>query len=225
MRKKIKKIIFITKVTVCALFVLVMSLNVIVSVSASRHIMDVDNCEKSVCVIVLGAGVRSDGSPTLMLKDRLDTAIMLYKNEVADKLLMSGDHHTAGYDEVNVMKQYAIDAGVPSEDIFMDHAGLSTYDTMNRAKNVFCLDKAIIVTQQYHLWRAVYLARSFDIDAVGVPAINDNYSLRYKVPNNIRECVARCKDFFYACFKPNTTIMGEEIPITSQSNGDVTNDK
>ena len=107
----------------------------------------------------------------------------------------------------------------------MDHAGLSTYDTMNRAKNIFCLDEAIIVTQNYHLYRAVYLARSFGIDAVGVPAINDTYAMKYRVPNNLREMVARCKDFLYSIFKPDTTIMGDLIPITPESNGDVTNDK
>ena len=224
--KKFSKLAFkITAIAVITGICLVLALNIIVTVSAAQHFEDVDTCEKSVCVIVLGAGVRSDGTPTLMLKDRLDTAIMLYEDGKADKLLMSGDHHTMGYDEVNVMKQYAIDAGVPSEDIYMDHAGLSTYDTMNRAKNIFGLDKAIIVTQNYHLYRAVYLARSFGIDASGVPAINDNYALKYKVPNNIREMVARCKDFFYAMIKPDTTIMGEPIPITSDSNGDVTNDK
>lgn len=198
--------------------------NLIVIISSSFHITEPKECEKSVCAIVLGAGVRSDGTPTWMLRDRLDVAIKLYQDAKVDKLLMSGDHHTKGYDEVNVMKQYAIDKGVPSEDIFMDHAGLSTYDTMNRAKNIFCVDKAVVVTQKYHLYRAVYIARSFGIDACGVATENNDYGTYQFIINNTRESIARCKDFLFCVFKPDTTIMGEKIPITSDANGDVTND-
>lgn len=225
MKKKLKIILIVLLAIVLAVALAYFTFNAIVMLSASAHITEADECDDSVCAIVLGAGVRGDGTPTWMLRDRLDTAIALYENGTVDKLLMSGDHHTAGYDEVNVMKQYAIDAGVPSEDIFLDHAGLCTYDTMNRAKNIFCLEKAVVVTQKYHLYRAVFLARSFGIDAQGVATENNDYGTYQFVLNNTRESIARCKDLLYSIFKPNTTIMGDLIPITPDSNGDVTNDK
>ena len=225
MKKKLKIILIALISAVLAVALAYFAFNAIVVLSASSHITTMDECEESVCAIVLGAGVRADGSPTWMLRDRLDTAIKLYEDGKVDKILMSGDHHTTSYDEVNNMKQYAIDAGVPSEDIFMDHAGLCTYDTMNRAKNIFCLEKAIIVTQEYHLYRAVFLARSFGIDAQGVATDNNDYGTYQFIHNNIRESIARCKDFLYSIFKPDTTIMGDLIPITPESNGDVTNDK
>ena len=225
MKKKLKIALLTFLCAVLTVFVAWLTLNLIVVISASAHINEPQEAENSVCAIVLGAGVRSNGEPTWMLRDRLDMAIQLYEDGKVQKILMSGDHHTEGYDEVNVMKQYAIDKGVASEDVFMDHAGLSTYDTMNRAKNIFCLDKAIIVTQKYHLYRAVYLARSFGIDASGVATANNDYGAYQFVLNNTRESIARCKDFLYCIFKPDTTIMGPEIPITPDASGDVTNDK
>ena len=96
------------------------------------------------CILVLGAGIRADGSPTPMLKDRLDTAIEVYKSGAAPKLLMSGDHSREDYDEVQTMKDYAIDKGVPSEDIFMDHAGFSTYESLYRARDIFQAQNIVI---------------------------------------------------------------------------------
>ena len=119
------------------------------------------------CILILGAGVWGD-QPSHMLEDRLKTGIMLYKNGVSDRLLMSGDHGQIQYDEVNVMKKYAMDAGVPSEHIFMDHAGFSTYDSMYRARDTFLAKKVVIVTQEYHLYRALYAAKGLGLDAVGV---------------------------------------------------------
>ena len=100
------------------------------------------------CIIVLGAGVRSDGSPSPMLQDRINTGIELYENGVSDRILMSGDHTKKGYDEVNIMKDYAINKGIPSENVFMDHAGISTYDSIYRAKEIFLAEKILIVTQE-----------------------------------------------------------------------------
>ena len=114
------------------------------------------------CIIVLGAGLWDD-KPSPMLKDRLEKGISLYKAGAAPKLLMSGDHGRTGYNEVQVMKQYAIDAGVPSEDIFMDHAGFSTYESMIRARDIFGVTSPIVVTQKYHLYRAVYIGKSLGI--------------------------------------------------------------
>ncbi len=173
------------------------------------------------CILVLGAGVREGGKPSLMLSDRLNTSIALYEYDVCDRLLMSGDHGRVEYDEVNVMKSIAVEAGVPSEHVFMDHAGFSTYDSLYRAKHIFQAERVIIVTQQYHLYRALYIARSLGIEAIGVAAPGENYyGQTYR---EVREMAARTKDFLLTITKPEATIMGEAIPVSGD--GNVTNDK
>lgn len=201
----------------------VLGVNAYVCLSAADCILSPEDAagrEPADCIIVLGCQVRSDGTPSHMLSDRLDRGIELYKQGVAPKIIMSGDHGQTDYDEVNTMKQYAIDAGVPSEDIFMDHAGFSTYETICRAKEVFGVKSAVIVTQEYHLYRTLYIAQQFDIDAIGVNADYRTYSGQLK--RDIREVLARCKDFATCIYKPNPTYLGETIPVFG--NGDVTND-
>lgn len=173
------------------------------------------------CILVLGAGVRADGSPSHMLTDRILTGISLYEAGVSPKLLMSGDHGRVEYDEVNCMKDFAIGKGVPSEDIFMDHAGFSTYDSLYRAKEVFGAEKVVIVTQQYHLYRALYIAKSLGLDAVGVSA--DLRTYMGQSMREIRELLARTKDFAYTVTKPHPVFLGD--PISLNGSGDVTNDK
>ena len=173
------------------------------------------------CIVVLGCQVRSDGTPSHMLEDRLKRGVALYELGAAPKLLMSGDHGTAQYDEVDAMKRYAVEAGIPSADVFMDHAGFSTYETMNRAINVFEADKIIIVTQQYHLYRALYVARALGIEAYGVPADYRQYS--GQLVRDVREILARIKDFGMAILQPDPTYLGEVIPISG--NGELTHDE
>ena len=172
------------------------------------------------CILVLGAGVWSGGRPSHMLADRLDVAIDAYKAGGAPKLLMSGDHGRKEYDEVNVMKDYAIEAGVPSEDVFMDHAGFSTYESIYRARDVFLAERVLIVTQGYHLYRALYVARSLGLEAEGVAA--DLRPYRGQRYYDLREVLARCKDFAMCIFKPLPTYLGEAIPVSGS--GDLTND-
>ncbi|SCP98301.1 SanA/YdcF family protein [Anaerobium acetethylicum] len=172
------------------------------------------------CILVLGAGVRDDGTPSLMLEERLNEGVALWKAGASDRLLMSGDHGRADYDEVNVMKKYAIDKGIPSGNIFMDHAGFSTYESMYRARDIFKAEKIIVVTQQYHLYRALYIAESLGIDAFGVAF--DTKSYKGETYREAREILARVKDFFYVMFEPEPTYLGEEIPISGD--GDRTND-
>ena len=171
------------------------------------------------CILVLGAGVRNDGSPSHMLEDRLLTGIDLYNAGITRTLLMSGDHGHKDYDEVNCMKNYAAAAGIPTEHIFMDHAGFSTYESMYRAKEVFGAEKIIIVTQEYHLYRALYVAEALGLDAVGVSADLRTYygqSMR-----ETRELAARVKDFLYTIFRPEPTYLGDPIDLTGD--GNVTN--
>lgn len=170
------------------------------------------------CILVLGAGVRNDGSPSDMLRDRIDTGMSLYLSDAAPKLLMSGDHGREGYDEVNVMRDRALAAGAESADVFMDHAGFSTYDSLYRARDVFGVKRVIIVTQSYHLPRALYIARSLGLEAVGVSA--DLYTYFGQAGRDIREMAARTKDMLYCWFKPSPTYLGEMIPISG--NGEAT---
>ena len=186
----------------------------ILTVEAAAELNDVD------CILVLGASVYGD-SPSPMLADRVQRGVDVYKaGGGTTKLLMSGDHGGEYYDEVNVMKKYAKDEGVPSEDIFMDHAGFSTYDSMYRARSVFGAKKVIIVTQRYHLYRAVYIAKKLGMDAYGVA---EDISYGGQTKRDIREFFARGKDFVVGYLKPKSTIGGGHIDLAG--NGDVTNDK
>lgn len=172
------------------------------------------------CILVLGCKVHSDGAPSAMLEDRLRRGVELFHAGAAPKLLMSGDHGTMTYNEVQSMKQYAIDHEIPSSDIFMDHAGFSTYESIYRARDIFQAKKIIIVTQEYHLHRALYIAAALGIEAYGVDADYRSYS--GQTARDIREILARNKDFFTSIFQPKPTYLGEAIPIWS--NGDLTND-
>lgn len=168
------------------------------------------------CILVLGCLVKPDGSPSNMLSDRLRRGTELYKTGAAQKILMSGDHGTKEYNEVQTMKDYAVDCGIPESDIFMDHAGFCTYDSIYRAKEVFGADKIIIVTQRYHLYRALYIAKSLGIDAVGVACdYNTYYGQTFR---EIREIIARNKDFIYTLFKPEPKYLGQYIPISTDGN-------
>ena len=202
----------------------VLGINLWVTGSVSCRILTQEQAafiEDVDCVVVLGCQVRSDGSPSHMLEDRLKRSIALYEAGAAPKLLMSGDHGTVTYDEVNAMKRYALEAGVPSEDVFMDHAGFSTYETVYRAKEIFGADKVIIVTQQYHLYRALYIAQALGIEAYGVAADYRQYSGQFA--RDLREVLARVKDIGMSIIKPEPTYLGKAIPISG--NGELTHDK
>ena len=205
------------------LILVIISLNCYVVFSIKNKIIEDGNYSKigyAQCIIVLGGGINGD-KPSPLLEDRLNKAIELYFTGIAPKIIMSGDHGSDEHDEVNVMKNYAISKGVPSEDIFMDHAGFSTYDTMYRAKYVFGVKKAIIVTQEYHLFRSIYIANKLGINAYGVPAYKNKR--KWPIYREIREVLARDKDFFKCIFKPSSKYTGEKIDITSD--GNITNDK
>ena len=172
------------------------------------------------CIIVLGCQVKADGVPSHMLEDRLRRGVELYQANAAPKLLMSGDHGRTDYNEVGTMKQYAIDAGVPSSDVFMDHAGFSTYETIYRAKAIFGAERVLIVTQEYHLHRALYIAEQLGVEAYGVNA--DYRTYRGQFMRDVREILARCKDVATTTFRVPPTYLGDTIPISGD--GDATND-
>lgn len=221
------KVLKKTILTLLALGVLgcavLMTINVYVVKSVEDNIV---TCEEAAeigdvdCILVLGAGVRN-GNATPMLRDRIDAGVNLYYSGVSPKILMSGDHSRTDYDEVNVMKNIALESGVPSCDVFMDHAGFSTYDSIYRAKEIFGAEKIVIVTQKYHLYRALYIAKQLGVEAYGVEA--DARSYRGAVYREVREVLARNKDFAKSVIKPESTYLGEAIPIWGD--GNVTNDK
>ena len=173
------------------------------------------------CILILGCGVHSDGSPSDMLHDRLRRGVELYELGAAPKLLMSGDHGRKGYDEVDAMKHFAVDAGIDSDDVFMDHAGFSTYESMYRAKEIFQAKRIIIVTQEYHLYRAIYIAESLGLEAYGVSSDYRAYSGQVRM--DLREMLARVKDFGTSLLQPKPTFLGEAIPIWGD--GNLTNDE
>lgn len=226
--KKIKKRILIVILSIILFFticaVALFAINGYVKSSVEARIISENTAEQLDdfdCIIVLGCGVKND-VPSAMLADRLSVGISLYKSGASSNIIMSGDHGREDYDEVNVMKQYAIDEGVPSDDIFMDHAGFSTYESIVRAKEIFEAERILIVTQQYHLYRALYIAEHFGLEAYGVSA--DLQSYRGQQMREFREILARNKDFFSSIFKPKPTYLGEAIPVQN-GNGDITNDK
>ncbi len=178
----------------------------------SQEALDALREKEADCILVLGASVKSDGSPSRMLKDRLDTGILLYQKGVAPKLLLSGDHGQIQYDEVNAMKAYAVDAGIPVDDIFLDHAGFSTYESIYRAKEIFQVERLIVVTQGYHQPRALYGCNKMGIKAWG--AASDQAAYQGQAMRDLREIAARDKDCVKWMFKPDPTYLGEAIPIS-----------
>lgn len=221
--KKIIKIILITILTlITIILVSTLAINQNIYLKTKNKIVteQSEKIENVDCILILGAGIWNN-RPSPMLEDRLLQGISLYQKGFASKIIMSGDHGRENYDEVNIMKEFAIERGVNSEDIFMDHAGFSTYESIYRAKEIFGAKKMIIVTQEYHLYRALYIAQQFDIETYGVASNPREYMGQFA--REVREWLARDKDFFKCIVKPEPTYLGDTIPVSG--NGDTTNDK
>lgn len=163
------------------------------------------------CILVLGCAVWADNEPSPMLRDRLDAAIALYKSGVAPKLLLSGDNSIPEYSEPDCMLKYTLAQGVPPEDIFLDYAGFSTYESVYRSHAVFMANRLIVVTQKYHLFRALKACEALGIEAKGVASDQQKYAGRYY--REAREVLARNKDFFKGLIKAKPTYLGDEIPV------------
>lgn len=213
--KKIIKLLII-------LLVVAITINIYVVLRTKKQIITIEDTDlKDIdCILVLGASIRNN-KPSPMLEDRLKTSMEIFNNKITDRILVSGDHTEDNYDEVNVMKNYLIENNIPSEKIFMDHAGISSYDSIYRAKKIYKANRIIIVTQKYHLYRSLYIAKKLDIEAYGVVADKREYQNQSK--RDIREFLARIKDFFKCIYKPTSNYLGEVHPISG--NGDDTNSK
>ena len=220
-KRKINRMIKIMIIGIIILMIAIFSLNIYVVNNTKNEIVkeeNVSNIEGVDCILILGAGIWGD-KPSPMLEDRLKEGIVLYKQGTTKKIIMSGDHSREDYDEVKIMKEYAESEGVPSEDIFMDHAGFSSYDSVYRAKEIFGVQKMIIVTQKYHLYRSLYVAKKLGIEAYGIESNLRTYP--GQVFREIREILARDKDYFKCIMKPEASIMGEKISL--DGSGDITN--
>lgn len=192
--KKILKI-SLYFIIIVVLTALIINLYVVSTTKSSIYKYNQNQSKDADAILILGAAVRGN-QPSPMLQDRLDEGIRLYKEGYADKIIMSGDHQNEYYSEVNIMKDYAINQGVPSDHIIIDDKGYSTYESVYRAKNIFQINHVIIVTQEYHLYRALYIAKSLDMEVYGANSNPRTYSNQYK--RDVREIAARIKDFF-AC--------------------------
>lgn len=171
--------------------------------------------------IVLGAKVWGD-RPSHMLEDRLRAALVLYQTGRCDKLLLSGAHHHDDYDEVGVMRRWLEDHGVPGDDLFLDHAGLRTLDSMVRAKQVFGVEQALVVSQDFHVPRAVYLGRSIGLDVIGVAApAGFRYPAAVHRHNAVRERLAQTRAWLDVHVLGTRPRFGGE-PIDLRGSGRVT---
>ena len=162
--------------------------------------------------IVFGAGLTRSGAATAILKDRVETGVQLYFTGKVQKILMTGDNRFENYNEPQAMKDYALGLGVPEEDIVLDYAGRRTYDSCYRAREIFQVKTAILVTQQFHMSRALYLCDTLGLDAVGVAANNREYRQSSYIIWNMREFLARNVALKDIILRP-IPVLGEIEPI------------
>lgn len=201
--KKKMIVLWISIAVLAFVLALILTVNFIVVIGAGK--ITVGNKEYSIdkkydAIVVLGAGLRPDGTPSNMLEDRLKGAIELYKKGVAPKIILSGDCSGEDYDEVSSMRKFCIDNGVSSSDIIRDDAGFSTYETMDNVVNKMGYKRIIVVTQKYHIYRSVYLARRMGADADGFSTDYREYIFWAQRKRDVREFAARIKDFFKVNF-------------------------
>lgn len=223
--KKYKKVLKKMMVTfICILVIILCGALVIINdvqAKGEKRIVTKDTLpEKVDAIIVLGAGVREDGTPSDILTDRLSTSLDILNMGVEGKLLLSGDHGREGYNEVGTMKEYILkNSNIKEKDIFLDHAGFSTYDSIYRAKDIFKVESAIIVTNEYHLPRALYLAEKLGIDAYGYTS--DKREYYYMDAYKKRERIAQLKDFLFVnVLKPEPKFLGDSIPVNTSDGRD-----
>lgn len=214
-----KKFIISFLVIIVLIFVFTIGINLFMIMKVSDKILDYQDIielEDIDAIMVLGCKVNGN-EPSMMLRLRLDKGIEVYNGMKDVKLLLTGDHGQVEYDEVNVMRDYTLNYVNDKSDIFLDHAGFSTYDSMYRAKEVFGIDKMIVVTQEYHLYRALYIADELGIEVYGVRADDLPYQV-INTKNEIREMLARVKNFVKVIVKPSSKYVGEPIDISGDGN-------
>lgn len=186
---------------------------IITSFYAGPRIYQKEDAPSKRLAIVFGAGLRRDGTPTAILRDRVDTAASLYFSGKVEKLLMSGDNSVLNYNEPESMRQYALSLGVPNEAIALDYAGRRTYDTCYRAKAIFEVDNVLLVTQKFHLPRALFLCNALGLEALGVEANNRQFWRGSLFIWNIRELLATVGAFLDVYVSSPQPVLGEPSPL------------
>ncbi len=185
---------------------------------AAPRTFTIEEARRAPVAIVFGAGLYRDGSAGPVLRDRVETAVLLYKADAVDKLLMSGDNRFPEHNEPEAMRQYALDLGVPDEDIVLDYAGRRTYDTCYRGHEIFQVESAILVTQHFHMARALFLCNTFGIDATGVEADNRYFLKRARFYWNVREIFAIGQAVWDVYVAQPLPVLGDPEPIVVQGN-------
>ena len=193
------------------IIILVGAPRVIMVQQAAKQTYSAEDVSPAPVAIVFGAGLTSSGGPTTVLKDRVETAVLLYQSGKVEKVLMSGDNRFINYNEPGAMKAYALELGMPEEDIVLDYAGRRTYDTCYRARDIFQLDTVILVTQNFHLSRALYTCKTLGLKSVGVSA--DLRTYRAEGYWNIREIPACMMAFFQVHITKPEPVLGDQEPI------------
>ena len=228
MLKLIKKILTLTKhlITMLIKLLLILGISGIALLTIARLITAIhswgrvyspEDVPQEQVAIVFGAGLWQDGSPTPVLRDRIQAAADLYFQNKVEKLLMSGDNRFADYDEPTAMKNYALKLGVPENAIVLDYAGRRTYDTCYRAKKIFGVKSAILITQEFHLSRALYLCDTLGVESIGVKADQRVYLKRLRFFWNTRESLATLTAFIDLYITHPLPVLGEYEPIFSDT--------
>lgn len=179
--------------------------------TVDQQIYSLESIPATPVAIVFGAGIGRGGGLSLVLRDRMDVAIALYKSGRVQKLLLSGDNRFVNYDEPSAMRDYALSRGVKDEDIQPDFGGRRTYDSCYRAKHIFLLDSATLVTQQFHLPRALFTCSQLGMDAVGVAS--DLHRYRDAEWMMVREVAATAQSAWDIIRSESPPVMGEAIPL------------
>jgi len=182
------------------------------SLAQQRIYNQIDSIPPAYTAIVLGASVYADGNLSTMLRDRVEGALQLYERKKVQRILLSGDNATSQYNEPKAMRKYLVERGVPKEHIYMDFAGFDTFDSMYRAKAIFEVDNAIVVTQGFHLPRAIYIAEKLGLNYYGYLA--DQRIYEHIKSNKQRELLANVKAYLELIFEQKPTFLGKRIPIT-----------
>ena len=214
MLKRILKFLWQLSLSLGFLFAIALFLSKILFwMFAQPRTFTVENVSSTRIAIVFGAGLLRDGSTGPVLSDRVQTAVTLYQQGKVDKLLMSGDNSLIEHNEPEAMRQYALERGVSDEDIILDYAGRRTYDTCYRAKHIFQVDTAILITQEFHMPRALFLCNWFDVESVGVESNNRNFSNRSLSYWNFRELFATFQAVWDVLITKPLPVLGEVQPI------------
>ncbi|MEE1291354.1 MAG: ElyC/SanA/YdcF family protein [Spirochaetota bacterium] len=217
MKKILKPLLFILSVFCILCFVFALAINIYMFSFTKNYIFsELEDVPTAQASMILGAGVSTTGTISLAARDRVEATMELYHTGKSEKVIISGDHGRKNYDEVNSMKNYIKNMHhIADEDIFLDHAGFSTYESMYRGRDVFLMDNVIVISQEFHLPRAIYIARKLGLNAVGYVAKEITpFTEATHTIWNIREFLARVKSFFLVTFDIKPTYLGETIPIS-----------